>query len=119
LDAEEIYVRLRDERCISLIELIDVNREKTMKGKGWQNIGRTSIGETHHCTFIAAVCTLKRTSVPIIPTDDVRHRPADNHRHHLRDAAQAVAAMKVRSRVARRYPYFVHLRRDAEQERRG
>ena len=62
----EIYVCLQDERHISLIELIDAY-EKTMK-EGWQKVGRMSIGETHHCTFIPAVCTLKRAEVLIIPT---------------------------------------------------
>jgi hypothetical protein len=68
LHAKEIYIRLRDERCICLVELIDAKRKKTVRGKGWQLVGRTSIRETHHCTFIAAVCTLNPASVPIIPT---------------------------------------------------
>jgi hypothetical protein len=63
-----MYVRLRDERFIYLIELIDANRKKTVTGNGWQLVGRTSMGETHHCTFIVAVCPLRPTSAPIIPT---------------------------------------------------
>jgi hypothetical protein len=65
LNTAEIYVCLWNERHISLIKLIDANKEKMVK-EGWQNIGRTSIGETHHCTFIPAICTLKRASVPIV-----------------------------------------------------
>jgi hypothetical protein len=68
LHAKEIYVRLRDEWCICFVELIDAKRKKTVTRKGWQLIGRTSIGETYHCTFIVAVCTLRPASVPIIPT---------------------------------------------------
>jgi hypothetical protein len=69
LHANEIYVRLWDERRICLVELIDANRKKkTVTGKGWQLVGRTSMGETHHCTFIVAVCPLRPASVPIIPT---------------------------------------------------
>ena len=68
MHAKEIYVRLRDERRICLVELIDANRKKTAAGKGWQLVGRMSIGGTHHCTFIVAVCTLRPASVPIIPT---------------------------------------------------
>jgi len=64
LYAEEIYVCLRDERGICLVELINANRKKTVNGKG----DRILIGETHHCTFIVAVCTLRPASVPIIPT---------------------------------------------------
>jgi hypothetical protein len=73
LHAKEIYVRLRDERRICLVELIDANRKKTVTGEGWQPVSRTLIGGTHHCTFLAAICTLRPTSVrrltvPIIPT---------------------------------------------------
>jgi hypothetical protein len=80
---------LRGERCIRLVELIDANRKKTVTGKGWQAIGRMLVEETHHCT--------------------------GSRRHHLRYAVQAVVAMKVRLRVARRYTHTVHLRRGAEQ----
>jgi hypothetical protein len=68
LHAKGTYVRLWDERCICFVELIDANRKKTTMGKGWQTVGRMMIGETHHRTFIAAVCTLRPASVPIIPT---------------------------------------------------
>jgi hypothetical protein len=63
-----MYVRLRDERLICLVELIDANRKKTVTGNSGQLVGRTSMGETYHCTFIAAICTLGPASVPIIPT---------------------------------------------------
>jgi hypothetical protein len=62
------YVRLQDERRICLVELIDTDRKKTVTGKGWQLVGRTSIGETYHRTFIVAVWTLRPATVPIIPT---------------------------------------------------
>jgi hypothetical protein len=39
-----------------------------MTGKGWQPVGRTLIGETHHYTLIAAVFTLRPAFMPIIPT---------------------------------------------------
>jgi hypothetical protein len=68
LHAKEIYVRLRDERRICLVELTDANRKKTVTGKGWQPVRRTLMGGTHHCTFIAAICSLMPASVPIIPT---------------------------------------------------
>ena len=60
-------VCLWDEWHISLIKLIDANKEKMVKG-GWQNVGRTSIWKTHHCTFIPAICTLNQALVPIVPT---------------------------------------------------
>jgi len=41
--------------------------ERRQTGKGWKLDGRRLIGETYHCTFIAAVCTL-RPSVPTILT---------------------------------------------------
>jgi hypothetical protein len=113
LHDKEIYVRLRDEWRICLVEQIDANRKKTMMVTGWQLVGRTLIGETYHCTFIAADCTLRPASVPTI--NEVRRRHAGSRRHQLRDAAQAVVAMKVRMRLARRYTYTVHLRRNAEQ----
>ena len=63
-----MYVRLRDERRIGLVELIDANRKKKMMGKKLaacrQNIDR----ETHHCNFVPAVCTLRPARVPIILT---------------------------------------------------
>jgi hypothetical protein len=68
LHAEEVDIRLRDERRICLVKLIDTNRKKTAIGTGWQLAGGTLAGKTHHCTFIAAVCTLRPASVPIIPT---------------------------------------------------
>ena len=49
--------RLRDERRICLVELIDADRRKDMTaltGKCWQLVGRISIRETHHFTFIVA-----------------------------------------------------------------
>jgi hypothetical protein len=113
LHAKEIYVRRWDDRRICLVELIDANRKKPMTGNGWQSVGRTLIRETHHCTFIAAVSTPWPASVPIIPT--TFNTVALVRRHHLRDAVQAVVAIKVRLRVARRYTHTVHLRRDAEQ----
>jgi hypothetical protein len=62
-------VRLRDKRYIRLIELIDANRKKTVTGKGGLGASPQNInGETHHYTFIAAVCMLMPDSVPIIPT---------------------------------------------------
>ena len=79
-------------RRIHLVELIDANRKKTTTEKGWQPIGRKLI-RTHHCTFLAVVCTLRPASGPIIP-DDVRHRCAGSCRHHLRDMVQAVVAMR-------------------------
>jgi hypothetical protein len=62
-------------------------------GKRWQPVGRKLIGETHHCTFTAALCALMPTSVPIIPAtfDAV----AGKRRHHLSDATRAVGAMLV------------------------
>jgi hypothetical protein len=68
LHTKEVYIRLRTKQRICLVELIDANRKKTVRGKGCEPIGRTLIRETHHCTFIAAVCTLRPASVPIIPT---------------------------------------------------
>jgi hypothetical protein len=68
LHAKEIYVRQRDERRICFVELIDANRKKTLMVTDWQLVGRTLIGETYHCIFIAAVCTLRPASVPTIPT---------------------------------------------------
>jgi hypothetical protein len=62
-------VYIRNELCIHLVELIDTNREKKTTGKGWQPVGRMLIGETHHYTLIAAVCTLRPAGiVPIIQT---------------------------------------------------
>ena len=68
MHAKDIYVCLREERHVSLAELIDANRKNTMMGKGWQPVGRSLFEETHHCTFIAAICTLRPASVPIIRT---------------------------------------------------
>jgi hypothetical protein len=68
LHAKEIYVRLWDERCIGLVELIDANRKKKKLGKSWPLVGRTLIGRRTHCTFVAAVCTLRPARVPIILT---------------------------------------------------
>jgi hypothetical protein len=67
LHAKEIYVRLRDERRIYLVELIDANRKKAVTGKGWPPVGRTMARKTHHCTFLVAICTLRPAPVPIIP----------------------------------------------------
>jgi hypothetical protein len=39
--AKEMYVHLRDEQLICLVELVDANR---MTGKGWLLVGRTLIG---------------------------------------------------------------------------
>jgi hypothetical protein len=64
LHAKEMYVRLRDERRICLVELIDVNRKKKKLAACRENINQ----ETHHCTFAAAVCTLRPARVPIILT---------------------------------------------------
>jgi hypothetical protein len=61
-------VRLQDERRICLVKVIDANRKKTIMGKGWQSVGSRLIWETYHFTFTAAVCMLRPTSVPIIPT---------------------------------------------------
>jgi hypothetical protein len=123
LHAKEIYVRPRNsygkvakgsKRRICLVELIDANRKKTVTGKGWQSVGRTLIGGTHHCTFLAAICTLRQRQCQ---SSQLRStRCAGSRRHRLRDAAQVVVAM-VRSRVARRYTHTVNLRRDAEQGR--
>ena len=77
-------------------------------GKGWRLIGRKLVGETHRCTIISAICTLS-----VDHPNDVQHRHTGSRRRHLRDA---VVAMKVRLRVARRYTDIVHLRRDAEQD---
>jgi hypothetical protein len=91
LHAKEINVRLRDEWLICLVEPIDVNRKKTMTGKGWRLVGRMLIGRR---TIALSGCTLRPASVLIIP-NDIRHRRAGSHRHHLRDAVQAVVAMEV------------------------
>ncbi len=64
LCAEETYVCLCDERRICLVELVDASRKERVKDKG----SRILDGKTHHYTFIAAVCTLRPASVPIIPT---------------------------------------------------
>ena len=83
----------------------------------WEKVGRALAGRRLGRRTIS----LYRRSLHALASlsanhpNDVRHRPADNHSYHLHDAAQAVAAMKVRSRDARRYPHSVHLRRDAEQ----
>jgi hypothetical protein len=114
LYAKEIYVRLRDERRICLVELIDAKQKEKNDRKRLAACTRTSIGETHHSTFIVAVCTLRPASVLIIP-NDVRHRHAGSRRHYLRDAVQAVVTMKVRLRVAHRYTHTVHLHREAER----
>jgi hypothetical protein len=100
-----------DERRICLLELIDANRKKPMTGKGWQPICTTLIGETHHCTFIAAVCTFRPASVPIIPTtfDTVALVAVTTI------SVTAVVAIKLRLRVARKYTHTVYLRRDAEE----
>jgi ABC-type methionine transport system permease subunit len=65
LYANEIFVRFRLERHICLI---DANRKNTRTRKSWQFIGRMLVGETHHCPFISAVCTLMPASVLIILT---------------------------------------------------
>jgi hypothetical protein len=54
-------------------------------------------------------------SVPsVAPRRSLQHCRDRRRRRHLRDAVQAVVAMKVRLRVARRYTHTVHIRRDAE-----
>jgi hypothetical protein len=66
-------VRLWNGRRIRLIELVNANGSRiqtvmvSLKTRSW-------LGGSHHCTFIAAVCTLRPASVPIIPTtfDTVR-----------------------------------------------
>jgi hypothetical protein len=93
-----------------LVELIDANRKKPMTGKGWQPVGRTLIGETHQCTFIAAVSTLR----PASPTTFDTVAPVAITTISA-TAVQAVVAMEARLRVARRYTHAVHLCRDAEQ----
>ena len=66
MHAKKIYVRLRDERRINLVRLIDANRNRrTAAGKAWQRVGRTLIG-----TFIAAFYTLRPASVPFPTTFD-------------------------------------------------
>jgi hypothetical protein len=85
---------------------------KTMTGKGWQPICRTMIGRR---TIALSSLQFARSGQPQCHhPNDVRHRCAGCYRHHLRDAVQAVV-MKARLRVARRYTYTVHLRRDAER----
>ena len=72
---DTVYARLQDERRICLVELIDAKRKKTVTGKGWQPVGRTLIGETHHCTF--HYCNLHaRASLSTNHPNDVRHRRA-------------------------------------------
>jgi hypothetical protein len=80
-----------------------LTERKTLTEKAWQPIGRILIRETHHYALIAAICTLRRALVPIIPTafDVVTVR--------------AVVAIKVLLRVAHRYTHTVHLWRDTEQ----
>jgi hypothetical protein len=63
-------------------------------------VGRILIRETHHFTLI---CTLRRASVPIIPT------AFDG------DTFRAAMTMKVLLRVAHGYTHTVHLCRDTEQ----
>jgi hypothetical protein len=72
-----------------------------------ENVNR----ETHHCNFVAAVCTLRPARVPIILTtfDTIAIT------HHLRGVVQAALVLKVRLRVTRRYTHLVRLGRDAEQ----
>jgi hypothetical protein len=53
-------------RCIRLVELIDANRKKTAIEKRLTANRQKVDMETHHCTFIAAVCTLRPASVSII-----------------------------------------------------
>ena len=55
-------------RSGSAVELIDAKRKNTTTGEGWQSVGRMLIGETHHYTLVAAICTLRLAFVPIIPT---------------------------------------------------
>ena len=76
---------------------------KTLTGKGWQPVGRILTRETYRYALIAAICTLRRASVPIIPMafDAVTVR--------------AAVAMKVLLRVTHRYTQTVHLCRDTEQ----
>jgi len=61
LHAEEIDVCFGDGRRVCLVELVDANR------RTWDG-GPDQLGRTHHCTFIAALCTLRPASVPIMPT---------------------------------------------------
>jgi hypothetical protein len=66
-------------------------------------VGRILIRETYRYALIAAICTLRRLSVPIIPTafDAVTVR--------------AAVVMKVLLRVTHGYTQTVHLCRDTEQ----
>ena len=65
LHAKEIFLRFGHERRICLI---DANRKNTGTRKSWRLIGRMLVGETHHRTFISAMCTLSPASVLIILT---------------------------------------------------
>ena len=97
LHSEEIYAF----PCIRLVELIEANRKRTMTGKDWQPVRRMIVGETHHCTFIAAVCT---GSLIANHPNDIRRR-----RHHLCDAVQTVVAMTTESHSQVSYYDIVHL----------
>jgi hypothetical protein len=110
-------VRLRDKRYIRLIELIDANRKKTVTGKGGLEASPQNIdGETHHYTFIAAVCMLMPDFCANHP-NDVRHRRSTStgsHRHYLGNAVQVVVAREARFTRSRRYTHTVQLRICAE-----
>jgi hypothetical protein len=74
------------------------------------------IRETHHCTFIAAVCTLRLASVPNIPTTfDKVALAAIATISPLRcpSCGDYEGAIESRSQVS--YTHTMHLRRDAEQ----
>jgi hypothetical protein len=66
LHSEAIYVCARDERCIRLVELIDVNKVKKMAGKRLE-VCRQNIDQGDPL-LIAAICTLWPAFVLIVPT---------------------------------------------------
>ena len=101
---------LNDIRHEQYICLIDANRKNTGTRKSWRLIGRMLVGETHHRTFISAICTLRPASVLIILTtfDTValaRSPPSPRRCDGYDGAIESCSQI---------HPPL-HLRRDAEQ----
>jgi hypothetical protein len=97
-------------------------RGVTLRGRGNQcmhQVGRTWIRETHLYTLIAASCTLRpalavtaatHPNSILLHSTPLRWQPSPPFQASLCDAVQAVVAVKVRLRVARRYAHSMHLR---------
>ena len=103
---------LRDERC--LVGSIDADKKRTGKGKTWIACLQNVDWETHHGTSSLHAQASLSGNHPIHP-NNVRFVARASRRHHLRDAVQAVVAMKARRGIAHRYIHTVHLHRDTEQ----